>query len=60
MYLTLSNTLNRIFNIWRKVLKYSNQSNKIFFILNVLYTLKYIKLDLLHLKKGLKILKSVK
>ena len=55
-----SNISSKIFYTSREVLRYSNQSNNIFFTLNMPYTLKYLKLDLLHLKRGLKILKSLK
>jgi len=49
-----------IFYTSRKVIRYSNYSNNIFFTYIVPYTLQYLKLDLLHLKRGLKILKSLK
>ena len=54
------NILSKIFYTARKILRQSNHSNKIFFTSNVPYTLKYLKIDLLHLKRGLKTLKSLK
>lgn len=54
-----SKLANRIFHP-KRILGYSKHSNKLFLTSNMPYALKYLKSNVLHLKRSLNTLKSLK